>query len=727
MKEYFKRNFKTLLTIVVCIIALSLLTEVLKNNILGKEINNEFNGKVTNIYNNTNLSYFNQIKENNTFTVTSNDPMLIFSMEPKEIGSIILYFSEPITELMNVQVFYALPGESFGAENTKYLYIEAGTKQVIFNIPIKEYASIRIDIGDKEGLRYKVEKIETSNKNEKEYSTKVKIDLFSFIIILSFYSLVFLLITLNFSRYKKEDIIFKIKSLLMSQSMVIDIFFVILLSVIFFSIMPILSFDSFWYHTYLDIFNGNKLITDWDPTRGLPFPLLIFISTKLFGYTTQGITITMYIFYLITIFFVFKICKITGIGKKVNKIFLWLILIIFLFLNPIFLGYYHLVLTEFVVSTIVAVYIYILLYTHIKLNENLDNRSKLQLYILRGSSLIILAVISFYIKQMYLVVIILPFIASEILLIINKFSIKRICLTLCNFILTLLLLIGVNNKWNQYIDIENAKNIFGQPFTNSSAFMTSISNGLRYFEPVDLNSNDSSEIVVNIIDNKKIKYNFTATNPNSGVLSAIRYTVDCILESPTTAFKGYLDNYFVIANLYHFKDTTDNYYRQEIEKDFSFTYGRENNYLACTPNQNLNRGTMVYSGLFDDQFYTPDSEQYKQKFDNNFFVENIYKTNYIKFANFLYSFIAFIAFPIMIISFIAVIRKREYFKLHAFNFIYSFTLFFHILQLAVLGSSIDRYAFPLHTLCVLIFFNYIIIIGEHLLKNLKKLNRIIKK
>lgn len=705
-----KKNFKYIIYIFLITLFLSLFTEIIANKYMNNHVNNKFKGNVSNL-SDQDFTYINQIKDNNSFTILNNDPNITYTFEqPKTIGNVMIYFSEPLKENMNIQIFYATEGEFFSGDNTKFVTVKAGTKQVNFSIPIKEYSYLRLDIGEVEGQIYTLDKILVSNINEKETSFNFDFNFNRFIVVFIFYLLILVMVFEILKKYK-FSYLEKINILINSNSYIIDLFFIVFLTLVFFSIMPILSFDTFWYHTYLDIFEGGKSITSWDPTRGLPFPLLIYISTKLFGYTTQGITITMYIFYLISIFFTFKLCKITGIRNIIKKVYLWIILLFLLFINPIYLGYYHLVLTEFVVSTLLIVYIYILLYTHQKIHSN---NSTISIYIMRLLTLIVFSNLSFFIKQMYFLIIIIPFVASEFILIINKLSIKRIIFTFINILLSIIVLITININWNQYIDIKNARNIFGAEFTNSSAFSSSISNGLRYFVPEK--NNDDEMIQVAIMDDNEVKRYFSTYNPKHGISNALRYTLDCFVESPKTAVKSYADNYYVIANLYRFKDTTDDYYRQEIEKKFSFIYGRENNYLACTPNQILDRNSMVYTGIFDEYMHVTDGDQYKQKFDNNFFAENIYKDKYIKLANFLYSFIAFLALPILIYSTFMLLKYKKYWGWHLFNFIYSFTIFFHILQLALLGSSIDRYAFPLYTFCVLIIINYLIMFKQLLIK-----------
>ncbi len=55
----------------------------------------------------------------------------------------------------------------------------------------------------------------------------------------------------------------------------------LLMTVVFWTVYPIFTYDSFVYLTYLDYFEGVKRISEWDPMRGFTFPLLLWIGRKL--------------------------------------------------------------------------------------------------------------------------------------------------------------------------------------------------------------------------------------------------------------------------------------------------------------------------------------------------------------------------------------------------------------------------------------------------------------
>ena len=119
--------------------------------------------------------------------------------------------------------------------------------------------------------------------------------------------------------------------------------FIIILTIIFFSVPVVITWDSAHYLSMTAIFEKVNLWKNWDIVRGISFPLLIYFSDLIFGKSNVGLTILMFIFYLIMLFYVYKI---------VNNIFdnkypiLKFILYFFVIINPIIFGYYHTLLTE---------------------------------------------------------------------------------------------------------------------------------------------------------------------------------------------------------------------------------------------------------------------------------------------------------------------------------------------------------------------------------------------
>ena len=122
------------------------------------------------------------------------------------------------------------------------------------------------------------------------------------------------------------------------------------LTLVFFMYAPTICWDSANYVSYVQIFERISPMSSWDVTRGIVFPLMIYLSNIIFGKTTMGLLILMYIFYLIFIYFIYKILD--EVLKCKNKERYISIILLLIYFNPIIFGYYHALLTEFVAITL---------------------------------------------------------------------------------------------------------------------------------------------------------------------------------------------------------------------------------------------------------------------------------------------------------------------------------------------------------------------------------------
>ena len=650
-----------------------------------------------------NITLLNIEKVGDKYKTLSNDPgFLINFSDNKSIASIIIKFKNNIKENLDIQVFYS-KNENFTEESSVISKIKAKDNIAIINFKKDNYTNVRIDIGNRDNILFYLDSIFISDENQNPKVIKYK---FSIIRIILFFIISYYVVLVLFKKINN------LIEFLCSDSIYIDMVFMFILTIIFFSVMPIITFDSLWYHYYLEIFNGNLSIDMWDPSRGLPFPLLIYISSKLFGLTTQGITITMYLFYCISIFFCIKIMNILIISYNCKKIYRWIVLTFLIFLNPIFLGYYHMVLTEFFASTCFLGYIYIRL-KDIIYREKVNNNNNINRFIL----FIFLSILLFFTKQMFLILMISSYLTFEFIDVLFDHNKKKLILSIFSLCFMIILVVSLNNKWNDYIDLKNSKDILGRKFTNSMAFSNSIIGGLRYFN-INKEKNNDNSIVVDIVnDNGETLKKFVTTDPNIDKTALFLFYKDCFIASPKDVIKGYLDNYLVISNIYRFKEPTAEVMKQKIDKTISFTYGRENYYLACTPNQFLDDNSVVYDNRYNEIFPYKYLENYNQKFSNNIFSENIFNKYYIDFANLIFSFISISLIPILILSIIFLKKIKFLFRRLIINIILALQSFLYMLGLSILGLSIDRYAFPLYTLFIFIMINCILILIDIIKKN----------
>lgn len=117
----------------------------------------------------------------------------------------------------------------------------------------------------------------------------------------------------------------------------LQIIFFSFLSVCFSSAPVVMTFDSAWYHKYLNIIKGGLPWAEWDYVRGVALPLLLNLSHSLFGNSSQGIVVLMGILYLIA----------SGLALAITKsVVSRAIVLIFFVLNPLVFGYFHVFLPE---------------------------------------------------------------------------------------------------------------------------------------------------------------------------------------------------------------------------------------------------------------------------------------------------------------------------------------------------------------------------------------------
>ena len=105
----------------------------------------------------------------------------------------------------------------------------------------------------------------------------------------------------------------------------------------------VLTFDSGDYLSYLPILDGRSSWRDWDPFRGPVFPGLIYVSDQLLGASARGFLVTSGVFLLALMAVLLRLSVfLLGSDRRLVA------------LNPITFGWYHVMLTEFVATTVFA-------------------------------------------------------------------------------------------------------------------------------------------------------------------------------------------------------------------------------------------------------------------------------------------------------------------------------------------------------------------------------------
>ena len=195
--------------------------------------------------------------------------------------------------------------------------------------------------------------------------------------------------------------------------------FLIIITMIFFTYQVVITYDSSHYLWLTSLMTKDGDFSTWDVARGPIFPLFIRICQMLLGQNYNGLLVGMFAFYLAMLFFSYLIYKDT-IGKeevcsnKVKGIFIALFILL-VAINPMIIGYYHTLLTEFIAITFAVIGCY-LAWKWMQIDFT-QNKVK---YILYTIVMAVLTAIAWQLKQPYVGTILFPVVIAAILSFIRK-------------------------------------------------------------------------------------------------------------------------------------------------------------------------------------------------------------------------------------------------------------------------------------------------------------------
>lgn len=496
----------------------------------------------------------------------------------------------------------------------------------------------------------------------------------------------------------------------------------LLLTLFFFRYTIIITPDSTSYYWYLSILNGINPMSSWSITRGPTFPIILFLITKVFGARIIGLKIGFYILYLLNISLLYLIIKDIS-RKNNNNIFIWVLYILFIMFNILSIGYSHALLTEAVAPTIIILNTFVI-YKNVKSENN--NFLKDSLYTIIYTLLLI---ITWFLKQPYAPVIFFEIVIFAILSIMKKpiktIIVKRVTLI---FIMGISLMLSIK-LWNMYL-IKNGVNT--ESDTNNSSFISKgIITGLygyyseveknkkcniNYIQTVNLPSKEKQAIYQLIKSDKQwckhLKI-FEIENSNIGEATSIIYSSSNIkinnsielltknvINHPYLTFKQYYNNYMGILNL-HEVETLPNNYGYVASSNFEWEYESENKGIGLLAYHTTNNSWWEYPGWDnkikkqDDIKYMKNLAEYQKVNENEeTFLENIGNI-YI----YIYKIVGILILPLFIYSFYKFLKNKENIVYFLSTIIFG-SSFLHIAFHAFFGAIIDRYAYPIMTICI---------------------------
>lgn len=352
---------------------------------------------------------------------------------------------------------------------------------------------------------------------------------------------------------------------------------VLLFGLLFISV-PIGVFpDSIIYYGYTKIFQGIDPISSWNLLRGPSFPFVLYLFVTFLGGAIAGLLIGAYLIFLGMIYALYKIVRyfIDQIGlKRWGQIITYGLLVILVVINPIIFGYFHALLTEYLVmllTVLSCVFAWLWMETSF-----VPNRRK---YVLLSLFFIILMPFVWFIKQPYLTVAIFPWAIAAILALANKFNwgnLAQRLATLCAGAVSLVLAIFA---WQAFLTANgvNFGSTSGSGGFISYGLINGVSNAKLIREPqisdayIDMDyltiedkdkiddAIEDSELSVNlwvlydmsgenIVD--EIPIYFTGSDmPLSVSLSAWK---TMIAEHPLSTLDSYTTNYLATADFYDY-------------------------------------------------------------------------------------------------------------------------------------------------------------------------------
>lgn len=484
----------------------------------------------------------------------------------------------------------------------------------------------------------------------------------------------------------------------------VDVFFLAILTVVFFALPVFLAPDSLVYINNTYVLEGRLPWADWNSMRGPALPFFLWLSFGFFGESAYGTAVGFYLLYLLYLVFCLYFAHLLGIKSQIGKLGTWLACTFLLFLNPTVLSYSHHVLTEFaaLVLTVAASALILkthqLLYTHYSGQGAASSKAIWAIRAARYLGCAFLLILSYATKQMFFIYVLAPLLISEVLLLISRFSLRRLLLSIVALLLVAFSLPVWSSSWDRFVS-GNAR--VQENFTAQNLAQSTLIDGLRYFRPTQRGT-IGVPVEIEVMDNSFTQASQTFTYTFSGSFTdSLHYLTTCFFKSPERFITSWVHNYFVISNVRRVMDYGESRAHIPVSQTNHFFLSFENE-AWLERFKSLEQGSTGYH---------PDmpsgNPQFEQPVDSGLVSNLIFNTFYPRFSYFLYSFPAFCALPLFITGVIGSIyaaRKKLAPTLWHMLTLLSGSIFISILFLAVTACNIDRYGFPASLWCALLLF-----------------------
>lgn len=499
---------------------------------------------------------------------------------------------------------------------------------------------------------------------------------------------------------------------------------------IYFSFLTIVTSDSTNYYHYLEIFKGERSIDSWSTVRGPTFPFIIYIITLIFGDNSTGFVWGTFVFFLWNTFLSYFLINkfLFTVKNKHFKLFIWILFVAVLIFNPLIIGYYHVMLTEFVAIS----FLLISCLLSFSLVKRFNNKKWVILHTL---TFCILAILAWFLKQPYVVTVLIPFILGIAILFLRKNSISQVITKGLMILVVFLSIFFAIIGWDRLL----IKNGADSANTRTEGYLTvGLIRAVSNFRKIDYEKSHDKEFQVNNkllspseinliskIENGEVKYKdydfyevqktfekkafeiIVIPDFDEGKISSRDLFVFfkfSLLNYPKEVLSSYILNYLSLINFIPYDYQTlypekrflklDELHG-EIESIGFSTYtlestfkGSANKRIEYMPQYKLdNPSTLSFSG-------------------NKSLIRDLSLIS-LTFALFVTPFVFF-----ALVIFYLINRRRmdeRFNKLTEIEIIIFGSSFFHILFHAITGATVDRYSFVAYPVVLLGFILLIIL------------------
>jgi len=234
--------------------------------------------------------------------------------------------------------------------------------------------------------------------------------------------------------------------------------FVIVLCLIDFFYPIIVTWDSGHYLWLAEMFKTSSLNT-WDPIRNGLFPFSLYMIETLFGQSQEAFLVPMIlahgVFYLLCCEIVFRVIKPDSIKR------LWISFAVFLIiaLDPMVMGYYHTLLTEYVASFVAIMSCFVAIEFYI-------SEIKSRKFYLSIAYFCLFIPLMWHVKQPYIGAALFPFLVTSVLKVIKYHNKALTWIVLGTYIAVTFLTIFSQVAWTSLL--KNA----GNPLNESRQLST---------------------------------------------------------------------------------------------------------------------------------------------------------------------------------------------------------------------------------------------------------------